>query len=375
MVEIATTRRPLVLLAIVVFAQVLLLAFQVRHTTRAERKDLPLVRYWTVELIMPFERVGSWTVSKIGGGWSGYFGLRKARAENERLRAENEQLKLRNRELESDASEVQRLKDLLDFRQQHPEAPMVAAQVIGSTPAMVAAQVISGSADPSSHTVFINRGEHDRIRRNMAVITPDGIVGKVVEVFPSTSQVLLITDRESGVGGMFLSTRTHGVIEGSGDAKPRMDYVENGEKVQPGDVIVTSGDDRIFPKGLPIGVVADAKQANPFQMIHVQTAARLDRLEDILVLLTQQELNLRRFEETPADSQPAPTAAAEAARPAKSRQSNPVQSPQNAPATPGSSAPRKPQPQQPPAPPAAKPVTPQPQVPAPQTAKPGVPQA
>jgi rod shape-determining protein MreC len=317
MVEIRNTRRPLVLLAMVIFAQVLLLAFQVRHTARSERGDVPLIRYWTVEIIMPFERTGTWTASHIGGLWSGYIGLRDARAENLRLRSENDQLKLRNRELESDDAEVGRLKALLDFRQEHPEAPLLAAQVIGSSPAMVAAQVISASADPNSHTIFINRGERDRIRRNMAVITPDGIVGKIVEVFPTTSQVLLINDRESGVGAMFLSTRTHGVIKGSGDAQPRMDYIVNDEKVEPGDAIVTSGDDRIFPKGLPIGVVGDAKQANPFQIIHVRTAAHLDRLEDILVLLTQQELNLRKVEQPAAPRQPSP--APQAAKPGTPR--------------------------------------------------------
>jgi rod shape-determining protein MreC len=315
MVEIRHTRRPLVLLAIVVFAQVLLLAFQVRHTARAERGDVPLIRYWTVQMIMPFERAGTWTASHIGGLWSGYIGLREARSENLRLRGENDELKLRNRELETDAAEVERLKALLDFRQEHPEAPLLAAQVIGSSSAMVAARVISASADLSSRTIFINRGEHDRIRRNMAVITPDGIVGKIVEVFPTTSQVLLINDRESGVGAMFISSRTHGVIKGGGDSEPRMDYIVNDEKVRPGDAIVTSGEDRIFPKGLPIGVVADAKEANPFQIIHVRTAARLDRLEDILVLLTQQELNLEKAERPAAAPLSSPPHAPSSAQP------------------------------------------------------------
>ena len=98
---------------------------------------------------------------------------------------------MRNRELESQAAEAQRLGALLNFRDAHPEAPMLAAQVIGA------------SADPASHTLFINRGERDRLRNNMAVITPDGIVGKIVEVFPDTSQVLLINDKDSGVGALF----------------------------------------------------------------------------------------------------------------------------------------------------------------------------
>lgn len=294
--DVSARHRPLMLLTIVVAAQVLLLAFQVRRADRTQRRDVPLVRYWTVEMITPIERLGTWTFHGIGGFWDGYVAVHATRDENLRLRAENDQLKLRNRELESAAAETQRLEALLSFRQAHPEAPMVVAQVIGSSGPMIAAQVIGASADPNSHTIFINRGERDHIRRNMAVITPDGIVGKIVEVFPGTSQALLINDRESGVGAMFAASRTHGVLKGSADPNPRMEYIVNDEKVQAGDAIVTSGEDRIFPKGLPIGVVADAKQTNPFQIIHVRTAARLDRLEDVLVLLTQQELNLKKEE-------------------------------------------------------------------------------
>lgn len=294
--DVSTRHRPLMLLAIVVAAQVLLLAFQVRRADRTQRRDVPLVRYWTVEMITPIERVGTWIFGGIGGLWNGYVAVHTTRDENLRLRAENDQLKLRNRELESEVTETQRLEALLNFRQAHPEAPMTIGEVVGSSGPMVAAQVIGASADPNSHTIFINRGERDRVRRNMAVITPDGIVGKIVEVFPGTSQALLINDRDSGVGALFAASRTHGVLKGTGDLNPRMEYIVNDEKVQPGDAVVTSGEDRIFPKGLPIGVVADAKQANPFQIIHVRTAARLDRLEDVLVLLTQQELNLKEVQ-------------------------------------------------------------------------------
>jgi rod shape-determining protein MreC len=297
--EISSRHRPLALLAFVVVAQVLLIAFQVRHSDRAQR-DVPLVRYWAAALVTPIERAGTWTFSKIGGVWTGYVALHSTREENVRLHSENDQLKLRNRELETQASEAQRLAALLNFRQAHPEAPLMAAQVLGSTPAMVQAQIIGASADPNSHTMFINRGEHDQIRRNMGVITPDGIVGKVVEVFPGTAQVLLINDKESGVGALFADTRTHGVVKGTGDPQPRMDYVVNDEKVQVGEQIVTSGEDRIFPKGLPVGTVADAKQAMPFQVIRVQPSARLDRLEDVLVLLTMQELNLKKAGESSA---------------------------------------------------------------------------
>ena len=284
--------RPLSLLAALILVQVLLLAFQIKR-----ENNVRLVRYWTVQTLTPVERAGTWSFSKIGGLWSGYIGLRNARTENARLQKELDELRMRNRELESQAAEGQRLANLLNFRNAHPEASMLAAEVIGA------------SADPTSHTLFINRGERDHVHRNLAVITPEGVVGKIVEVFPTSSQVLLINDKESGVGALFAGTRTHGVVKGSGDPNPRMDYIVNDEKVQVGDKILTSGEDHIFPKDLPIGKVESAKAAAPFQVISIDPAARLDRLEDVLVLLTQQELTPKKTDELPAGSGSNPAAA------------------------------------------------------------------
>jgi rod shape-determining protein MreC len=282
MLDIYSRHRSLTLLAGAVLVQLLLLAFQVKR-----EHNVRLIRVWAAELVTPAERAGSWTLSKVSGTWTGYVALHGARVENARLRTENDQLRLRNQQLESQAAEARRLSVLWNFREAHAEAPMVAAQVIGA------------SADPASHTLFINRGERDRVRRNLAVITPQGIVGKIVEVLPnSTSQVLLINDKDSGVGALFADSRTHGILKGSGDPQPVLDYVENGEKVQVGELVLTSGEDRIFPKGLLIGSVTDAKPGNPFQVIHIQPAVRLDRLEDVLVLLSQQELTPKKKDES-----------------------------------------------------------------------------
>jgi rod shape-determining protein MreC len=276
-----TRHRPLALLAGLILAQVLLLAFQIKRD-----HDVPLIRRWTAEAVMPFERGGTWSFSRIGDVWSGYIALRGTRAENARLRVQVDQLQIRDRELESQAAEAQRLSVLLGFREAHPEVTMLAAQVIGA------------SADASSQILFLNRGQRDRVRPNMAVIIPDGIVGKIVEAFPASAQVLLISDRDSGVGALLADTRTHGVVKGNGDPHPRMDYIVNDEKVHAGEMILTSGEDRIFPKGLLIGFVTTAVPGNPFQAIHVQTAARLDRLEDVLILLSQQDLVPRKTAES-----------------------------------------------------------------------------
>lgn len=274
--DAASRQRPLVLLVAVVLAQVLLLAFQIKR-----ERDVSLIRVWSVELLTPLESAGTYVMSKVSGIWTGYIGLRHTEAENEKLRAELARLQLRNQQLEGQAAEVERLSRLLGFRQENASVQMVAAEVIGA------------SADSSSHTIFINRGERDGLRRNMAVITPDGVVGRVSELSPHVAQVLLITDKESGVGALLADTRAHGVVNGSGETLLRMDYVRGDEKVSVGEKIVTSGEDRIFPKDLFVGTVASTKAGLPFQTVAVDPGAHLDRLEEVLVLQTQQPLTPR----------------------------------------------------------------------------------
>jgi rod shape-determining protein MreC len=291
MMELPSRQRPLTLLAIVIGLQVLLLAFQIKRD-----HDVRLVRVWAVDILTPLQRSGTWMISSVHGVWAHYIDLRRTRVEDERLQSELGRLQLRNRELESRAVEADRLAVLLGFHTANPNVPMVAAQVIGA------------NADASSRTIFINRGDTDRLRKNMAVITPDGIVGKVVEVYQDTSQVLLITDRESGVGALFSGSRTHGVIKGMSEPYLLMDYVINEEKVTPGQEILTSGEDQIFPKDLLIGTVVRSKNGNPFSVINVRPAARLDRLEEVLVLLTRRDTpNQKKAEPAVA---PVPTAGA-----------------------------------------------------------------
>jgi rod shape-determining protein MreC len=283
--------RSLTLLGVVLLAQVLALAVQIRTNTHGR-----LIRVWVVEVVTPFERAGNWTISKVRGVWNGYFALIHVRRENEDLHAQLDRLRLRNAELESQSGESARLGVLLGFHDAHPDAPMLAARVIAA------------SADSSSHALFINRGERDGIRRNMAVITPDGIVGKVFEVYRGTAQVLLLTDKESGVGALLAGSRTHGPVGGVGEPMMVMKYISNDENVSVGQQILTSGEDQIFPKDLPVGTVAEVKQGTPFKVIRVRPAAHLDRLEEVFVLLTRQELTRSTSSEfqTPAKAPAAP---------------------------------------------------------------------
>ncbi len=287
MVGIPSRHKSLVLLAGVIVLQVLLLAVQIRRDSQGR-----LIRVWTVGAVTPFERAGASGVGSIRGVWNHYFALQNTSRENERLRHENDTLKLEINQLQGKAAEADRLATLLNFRQTHQNVPMLGARVIGT------------SADTASETVYLDRGERDGIRRNMGVITPDGVVGKVIESYRDTSQVLLLTDKDSGVGAKLVGSGVQSPVGGAGEPLLAMKYVANDDTVNVGDRVVTSGMDRIFPRDLPVGTVAQIKPGNPFKQIRLKPAANLESLEEVIVLLSMQPLELNK-----ADKEiPTPTA-------------------------------------------------------------------
>jgi rod shape-determining protein MreC len=279
----------------VVLVQILLLAVQIKRDSQGR-----LIRVWTVGAVSPFERAGAHGISHIRDTWSHYFALQNTSRENEELKRENGALKLQITQLESKAGEADRLAALLKFRQTNTDVPMVSARVIG------------GSADSASETVYLDRGERDGIRRNMGVITPDGVVGKVIESYKDTAQVLLLTDKDSGVGAMLVTSRLQGPVGGTGEPLLVMKYIPNDDNVNSGERVVTSGMDRIFPRDLPVGTIAEIKAGNPFKQIRVRPAAKLERLEEVFVLLTMKPLEMKK-DSADANSATAPTSAPSAA--------------------------------------------------------------
>jgi rod shape-determining protein MreC len=283
MVAIPSRHKSLVLLTGVIVLQVLLLAVQIKRDAQGR-----LIRVWTVGAVTPFERAGATGVGGIRGAWRHYFALQNTSRENERLRHENDTLKLQISQLQSKAAEADRLAALLNFRQAQQKVPMLGARVIGT------------SADTASQTIYLDRGERDGIKRNMGVITPDGVVGKVIESYPDASQVLLLTDKDSGVGAMLVDSRIQSPVGGVGEPLLAMKYVPNDDEVSVGARVVTSGMDRIFPRDLPVGTVTQIKAGNPFKQIRVRPAANLERLEEVIVLLSLQPIDMNKDAGTPA---------------------------------------------------------------------------
>ena len=260
-------RRHLSLLVAVLLGQLFFLAYQIKGAN-----DVRLIRLWAFAVIAPVEKAAVGLLDGIGSVWDNYVALYGAREESQRLEAALAQARLRLQELEARAAEADELAALLELKQAHPRAPFVAAQVIGSSPAA------------TTLTVLLNRGSDAGLRPNMVVLTPDGVVGKVIAAYPGAAEVLLITDRKSGVGTMVADSHLLGVLKGTGGFFCRLEYVSNEETVAVGAELVTSGQDQVFPKGLPVGRIVSARPGEFFQEITVEPAARLTRLQHVLVL-------------------------------------------------------------------------------------------
>src|SRR6266849_1732162 len=262
--------RNLIVLVGVLFAQVLGLAVQVKRTTDTE--PTRLIRIWAVGTVTPLERTLVWAQTSTGNLWHNYFYLRGVRAENRELKLQIEQMRIEQVRMSQDADQARRLQALLAFKEQFISQTM-AAQVIGS------------SGSELSRSVYIDKGERDGIKPDMAVITGEGIVGKVLRVYRSTSLVLLINDQTSGVGALLDKTRLQGILHGTPSGEVVLEKVMSDETVPAGEQVLTSGGDGIFPKGLLVGRVTKVSMGNDlFLNIRVRPAADLSKLEEVLVV-------------------------------------------------------------------------------------------
>jgi rod shape-determining protein MreC len=267
--------RNVTILVVVLFAQVLGLAMQVRRSTQDE--STRLIRVWAVDTVTPLEKGIVWFQSGVGGLWHNYFYLRGVRQENRDLKLQIERLRIEQVRLNEDAVQARRLQALLGFKE----------QFISKT---LAAQVIGSSGSEQSRSIYIDKGTHEGVRPDMAVITAEGVVGKVLRAFKTTSQVLLINDQTSGVGSILEKSRLQGVLRGTPVGEVVLEKVMSDETVQPGEKVVTSGGDQIFPKGLPVGTVTKVSPGPElFLNIRVKPAADLSRLEEVLVITQQEE--------------------------------------------------------------------------------------
>jgi rod shape-determining protein MreC len=275
--------RNLLLLLAVVLAQIIGLAVQVRRTdsgrntlSTQDPSGVRLIRLWADAVVTPPEQIFHATKLGIVGLWQNYIDLRHIREQNQDLQKTIDRLRLEQASLLEDARQGQRLQALLDFQQKY----------IYKT---LAAQAIGSSGNDSSKVFYLDKGSSDGIDRDMAVITPDGIVGKVREVFPHSAQVLAINDQTSGAGVILETTRIRGILRGDSAGRPQIVDILADQRIQPGEKVLTAGGDLIFPRGLPVGEVVRVMQdpdRDSFIDVIVKPAAHLDRLDEVLVILS-----------------------------------------------------------------------------------------
>jgi len=277
--------RNLVVLAMVLVAQIMGLAIQVRrygggHNALDVRdgSSVRLIRLWAEAVVSPFERGIHGAGSGTNWLWNNYADLRNVRQQNQQLQQTVDRLRLEQAALLEDARQGERLQAQLNFQQKY----------IYST---LAAQVIGSSGSELSHVFYIDKGEDYKLQPDMAVITGDGIVGKVREVGPNTAQVLAINDQTSGAGVILATTRIRGILRGDLSGRLMVVGVLSDERIQPGESVATAGGDLIFPRGLPVGTV-DKVARDPthdgFIDIMVKPAAHLDRLDEVMVITSTQ---------------------------------------------------------------------------------------
>ncbi len=267
--NIINRHRNLSILAVVLFAQILGLAVQVKKGT--DQGSSRLIRVWVVSLVSPIEKAAVHSTRWFGDTWHNYAYLRGVRRENRELRDEIERMRLEQVRIYEDANQGRRLQTLLGFKEQFISETM-------------AAQVISTTGSDFSRGVFIDKGSHDGIKPDMPVVTPDGIVGKVFRVYPTSALVLEINDPSSGAAVILEKSRLQGILKGSPSGETFVANIMADEKIERGERILTSGGDRVYPKGMAVGTVSRVNPAGTFLNIEVKPAAQLSRLEEVLVI-------------------------------------------------------------------------------------------
>jgi rod shape-determining protein MreC len=271
MTELIALRRRLALfLGLFVFV-VALLTTQARSP---DRRQVGAIGSAVLTVLLPVQTGMARVADAIQRMWGLYTEIGRLRVENARLRETLDGMARRNAALQEQAQATQRLERLLEFRGQ-----------MGSR--SIAATVIGRDVARWFGTVQVDRGARDGVRRNAPVVTADGIVGRVIEVTPTTARVLLIADSRSAVGVLVQRVRDLGVVEGRSVRTLYLKYLSRTSDVQPGDLVVTSGQGGVFPKGLTVGRITRVVREEGELLLEaeVDAAAALDRLEEVLILL------------------------------------------------------------------------------------------
>lgn len=238
------------------------------------RIDTSFVRMWILDSLAPMEKLVDRSSHGVSYVWDRYIALIGTHDENERLKRENDQLRMQIASDHEALLEAQRIRAMAGLKD----------SAAGKT---VVARVI-GRDTGRNQTVTIDKGLAHGVKPDSAVITATGIVGRVIQSSNFASIVQLITDSQSGVGVMTASTRRQGILKGTGGRDLNLDYIDDDSELKQGDKFLTSGLDKVYPKGLPVGVitvVGDRRVGSLIRSVEIRPDADLGRLEDVLCVI------------------------------------------------------------------------------------------
>ena len=238
------------------------------------RENMSFFESLVVGITAPVQKVVGGIIDGIGGVWRGYFYLFGLQEENKTLKRELQQLRLQMNKYREAELANQRLRALLNFKKSIP-TPLLPAELV--------------AFDPSGwfQTILIDKGKDDGVLKDMAVVSAEGLAGRVIGVSRRHAKVLLILDGNSSVDAFIQRSRARGVLEGLGRERCLLKYVQRNEDVQVGDQVITSGMGGVFPKGILIGKVQEVVRGNYglFQRVEVEPAVNFSRLEEIMVVV------------------------------------------------------------------------------------------
>ncbi len=263
----------LIWVALLVIALILL-------SSNTEQKSWNPVAGALIEILAPVQKFVKGGVNFTTGLWSKYIGLINTHEENKKLRSELDRLMLENSKNRELLSTYMRLQELLNFENEADD-PVLAAQVI--------------SRDPTGwfKSVIIDKGENSGIKENMPVVNAKGVVGQIVSVSKNYSKVLLLIDQNSSVDCIVERSRDSGIVKGVSPKVCTLNYVLKTSDVRAGDLIITSGLDRVFPKGSRVGAVTEVDDPPDelFKSVKIKPSVDFSKLEEVLVLLREDPLS------------------------------------------------------------------------------------
>ncbi len=273
MPEIVTRLRgSLVFASLVIFALVTMISD--RRSAREGSRDLSWWSGAMLDVAVPVEKLVSVPVHAVRRFWNGYVDLLGVRSENEQLRERLAALEEENLQYREALIASGHLARIAEMRNEY-EIPMRPAQVVGL------------DVSPWFRTVLLDRGRREGVRSGMPVVTASGLVGLVTATSRGAAKTMLLLDRQSAIDGIVQRSRTRGIVRGLSTEDPEFEFVVRGSDLRVGDVVITSGLDGVYPKGLRIGEVAELEEpgSSLLQKATIHPAVDFGRMEQVFVML------------------------------------------------------------------------------------------